>query len=102
MTEKEPGPSLFSMAIVRVAFQVGCFTFLIIIVALIAGLFLDRSLETLPLFTILFLVGSMPLSWILVFWIVNRAKDQLMPSKPAGAAIRTSKAWEDEQSDREE
>lgn len=71
--------SAFNVAVISVAVQVGCLTLVIIFASLILGLFLDRTFETRPLFTILFLVGSMPLTWIGVFWSVNRAKARLNP-----------------------
>jgi F0F1-type ATP synthase assembly protein I len=68
---------VFTFTIAVVALQVGCLTLLLILGALIAGLWLDRTLDTLPIFLIIFLVGSMPLSWVVIFFIVNRAKQRL-------------------------
>lgn len=65
------------MTVAVVALQVGCLTLLIIIGALVAGLWLDRTLDTLPIFLIVFLVGSMPLSWVAIFFVVNRTKGRL-------------------------
>lgn len=42
--------------------QIGCITVIIIAIALGAGVLLDRFLETRPIFTILFLVGSVPVT----------------------------------------
>jgi F0F1-type ATP synthase assembly protein I len=42
--------------------QIGCVTIVIIGLALGAGLLLDRYLETKPIFTILLMVGSVPVS----------------------------------------
>lgn len=42
--------------------QIGCITIIIIAIALGAGFLLDRFLETRPIFTILFLVGSVPVT----------------------------------------
>lgn len=52
---------------------------MLIFLSLVTGLILDRVLDTRPLFTIIFLVGSMPLTWVAVFWVVNRAKHKLDP-----------------------
>lgn len=73
----------FKLTIAIVGLQVGCLTLVIILGALIAGLWLDRTLGTLPIFLIIFLVASMPLSWVAVFYVVNRAKKRLNinPSK---------------------
>jgi F0F1-type ATP synthase assembly protein I len=42
--------------------QIGCITVLIIALALGGGILLDRFLYTRPIFTILFLVGSVPIT----------------------------------------
>lgn len=42
--------------------QIGCLTVLLIAIALGAGFTLDRILDTRPIFTILFLVGSVPIT----------------------------------------
>lgn len=74
----KPAQNIFSKTIITVALQVGCLTLILIVASLIVGLFLDRNLDTLPLFTILFLVGSMPVSWLLVFKVVNKAKNKII------------------------
>jgi hypothetical protein len=94
----KPGSPLITSAVLSIGIQVGCLTFAIIILALVAGLVLDRQLDTLPLFTILFLVGSMPLSWVLVFWLVNRVKAKFIQN-PAASAVHKPSVWEDEKSD---
>jgi F0F1-type ATP synthase assembly protein I len=68
----------FPFPIAFVALQVGCLTLIIILGALILGLWLDRTLDTLPIFLIIFLVGSMPLSWVAVYFVVNRAKKRII------------------------
>ncbi len=79
-SSREAIQQLFNRTLVTVAIQVGCLTLLIIVLALLGGLWLDRTLETLPLFMILFLVGSMPVTWVVIFQVVNRAKKQLDPN----------------------
>lgn len=46
--------------------QVGCITVLMVALALAAGVFLDRFLDTRPVFTILFMVGSVPVTLYLI------------------------------------
>lgn len=94
--DQNPGVSVFSKTVIEVALQVGCLTFALILVSLIIGVWLDRSFDTLPLFTILFLVGSMPVSWVVVFRVVNKAKSKIVPgTAPQGAQT----SMEDENSD---
>jgi F0F1-type ATP synthase assembly protein I len=64
-------------ALISIAVQVGLLTLIVIFASLGGGLLLDELFNTLPLFTILLLVISMPITWVLVFLVVNRAKHQL-------------------------
>lgn len=82
MNQKGMGHTLFTSALLRVALGVGCLTLVIIFASLFLGLWLDRTFDTLPLFTILLLIGSMPLSWVGIFKLVNRAKNQFAPAPP--------------------
>ena len=52
--------------------QVGCITLLIVVAALAGGLWLDKVLDSKPLFTIVLIVGSVPLSLLLTFWMAMR------------------------------
>jgi len=68
-----------NLTLASVAGQVGCLTLVIIFLALFAGLWLDRSLETKPLFTIVFLIGSVPVTLLLMFRVVKAATDRIKP-----------------------
>ncbi|MDI6769653.1 MAG: hypothetical protein QMD04_08260 [Anaerolineales bacterium] len=74
--------SVMSRYLVGVAIQVGCFTFVIVFVALLAGLWLDRAFTTNGMFVILLILASVPLTWVLIFWLVNRAKKQIRDAVP--------------------
>jgi F0F1-type ATP synthase assembly protein I len=67
----------FNMVLATVVGQVGCLTPLILLGALFAGLWLDRQFETKPLFTILFIVGSAPVSVFVLYRIVRAATARL-------------------------
>ena len=64
-----------------VAGHVGCLTLVVIFIALFAGLWLDRYLDTKPLFTILMMIGSMPVTLFLMFRVVKAATDRIKPSQ---------------------
>lgn len=83
----------FNTILATVVGQVGCFTPVIILGALFAGLWLDRQFETKPLFTILFIVGSAPVSVFVLYRIVRAATNRLK----IGRQVKNSK----EDSDRE-
>ncbi len=65
------------MTLAAVVGQVGCITPVILIGALFAGLWLDRQFDTKPLFTILFIVGSAPVSVVILYRIVKSATERL-------------------------
>jgi F0F1-type ATP synthase assembly protein I len=67
----------FNTMLATVVGQVGCLTPLILIGALFAGLWLDRQFDTKPLFTILFIVGSAPISVFVLYKIVRMATAKL-------------------------
>ena len=71
----------FNTILATVVGQVGCFTPLIILGALFAGLWLDHQFETKPLFTILFIVGSAPVSVYVLYRIVRTATARLKIDK---------------------
>ena len=67
----------FNTILATVVGQVGCLTPVILLGALFAGLWLDRQFETKPLFTILFIVGSAPISIFVLYRIVWTATAKL-------------------------
>lgn len=64
---KQKPPDINQTAILAsIVGQVGCITVLIVALALGAGVFLDRFLDTRPVFTILFMVGSVPVTLYII------------------------------------
>jgi len=63
----------FNTILATVVGQVGCLTPIILLSALFMGLWLDRQFETKPLFTILFIIGSAPVSVFVLYRIVQSA-----------------------------
>jgi len=59
------------MALVSV--QAGCLTFAIAGSALLVGLWLDARLGTAPRWTLMILLGSAPLTFGGIFWLIRRA-----------------------------
>jgi hypothetical protein len=60
-----------NMTLALVTGQVGCLTILIIFAALFVGRWLDAQFASSPLFTIVLMVGSVPITLILMFWVVK-------------------------------
>jgi len=69
-----------NLALAAVAGQVGCVTLIIVIVALIAGLWLDNRLDTRPIFMVIFLIGSVPLTVVVMLLIVKSVTARIKPS----------------------
>ena len=78
--------------------EVGCLTLFIVIIALIAGLWLDRTFGTKPMFTLIFLLGSAPFSLFLTFWVATRSIKQMTASQSQGV-VQAHPVKEEEISD---
>ncbi len=81
--QKQPGDRTqyaFNLTLAAVAGQVGCLTLVIIFVALFGGLWLDSRLDTRPIFTLILLLGSVPVTLILMFWVVRKATSHIKPT----------------------
>jgi hypothetical protein len=67
---QERSENALKLVIAGVIGQVGCLTLVIITIALVAGLWLDSQLETRPLFTLVFILGSIPVTLYLMVRLV--------------------------------
>ena len=72
----------FNLLLAAVTGQVGCLTLVIIIAAVLGGMALDARLNTRPWFTVGLLVASIPLSLVLMFFVVRKAVAKLKTSEP--------------------
>ena len=64
--------------------QVSGVTLFIVILALVGGLWLDKVLDSKPLFTIVLVIGSAPLSLCLTYWMAMRAiREMESPTPPS-------------------
>jgi len=70
-----------NLTLASIAGQVGCLTLIIIFLALFAGLWLDRYFDTRPLFTIVLLIGSVPVTLFLMFRVVKAATSRITPAQ---------------------
>jgi F0F1-type ATP synthase assembly protein I len=68
---------------------VGFVTIAIIMGALVLGLFLDNQLGTRPLFTILVLLGSVPLTIFVMFRLALGAMAKMKPDQPTKKEEKT-------------
>lgn len=72
----------YNLTLASVAGQVGCLTMVVIIAALFVGLWLDKTLDTKPLFTLILMIGSVPVTLILMFKIVSTTTKHMKPDQP--------------------
>ena len=99
-TSNQPEPNraqtAVSMKFVTVGGEVGCLTLLIVIVAVFGGIWLDRLLDTKPLFTIILVLGSAPLSLALTFYLAMRAVKNVQSPPSSGGKTPNEKEDEDQ------
>jgi len=70
---------LQNLSIAGIAGQVGCVTVIIVFGSMIAGIWLDRWLGTRPLFTVGLLLGSVPVTIFIMYWLVKSAVAKIQP-----------------------
>jgi formate hydrogenlyase subunit 4 len=69
-----------NLALAAVAGQVGCVTLIIVVVALLAGLWLDNRFSTNHIFLALLLIASVPITVVIMLWIVKSVTARITPS----------------------
>lgn len=79
---KQKKQNTLNLILAAVVGQVGCFTLLIIIVAVLGGMALDARFETKPWFTIGLVVASIPISLLLMFFIARKAIAKIKTTAP--------------------
>jgi len=85
------GPAVASMVS-----QIGCLVIIVVVVALLAGLWLDKLTNTRPLFTIVLLLTSVPVS---LFISVRVALSTAARLAPPPKASKDSSSEEDKSSE---
>jgi F0F1-type ATP synthase assembly protein I len=78
-----------NLALYSVGGQVGCASLIIILIAIFAGIALDKLLGTKPLFTIGLTLGSAPLSLYISYKLAMRAVKDINPQQPAGKQTKS-------------
>lgn len=72
-----------NLALAAVAGQVGCLTLVIVLAAVFGGLWLDSRFDTRPIFTLILVFVSMPITLILMFFIVRGATKKIEKNTPS-------------------
>jgi len=92
MSQVDPKPEdrrqkILNLTLAVVAGQVGCLTLVILLLAVFLGLWLDNQYGTRPTFTIGLLLGSIPVSLLVMFAVV-RAAVRRIKFKPGDETMR--------------
>jgi hypothetical protein len=98
-SEKAPEPAdrnryILNLSLAGVAGQVGCVTVVIVFGSLFAGIGLDRWLHTRPLFTVGLLLGSVPVTIFIMYWLVKIAVAKIQPVVPAQTVRKEKESGE--------
>lgn len=76
-SDKNRAQYAFNLTLAAVAGQVGCLTLVIVLAALFGGLWLDNYFQTRPIFTVVLMVASIPVTLVLMFLVVRAATSRL-------------------------
>jgi len=64
--------------------QMGCLTFVVILITVLAGLWLDNTFHTKPIFTLVLLLAGIPLSVILMVFVGRKTLARLKEQEESG------------------
>jgi hypothetical protein len=81
---------VFNLTLAAVAGQAGCLTLVVIFAALFLGLWLDNLFDTRPLLTVVLMVASVPITLVLMFWMVRKTTARL-----TSGADKEAKSYEE-------
>lgn len=73
MTTRKPTDRAINLALASVAGASGCVTLILVVSALLLGLWLDQQFDTKPIFTIGCIIGSVPITLVVMFRMVLRS-----------------------------
>jgi len=82
--------------------QVSGVTLFIVILALVGGLWLDKALDSKPLFTIVLVIGSAPLSLFLTYWMAMRAIREMELDTPTPPSSGRNVNVQDDKDEKED
>ena len=71
-----------NLTLAGVAGQVGCLTLIIILAAVLGGMWIDARFQTRPVFTMILLITSIPFSLAAMFIVVRAATSKIKTGPP--------------------
>src|SRR5512146_1400851 len=75
----------FNTLLIVLIGQMGCLTLIVIALSVLAGLWLDSSFPTKPIFTLVLLLAGVPVSVILMVFVGRKTLDRFKTQKAAVA-----------------
>lgn len=92
MTSQEPKQDkrqyALNLALAGFTGQVGFLTLGLVVMALLAGLWLDKAFGTRPLFLILLLLGSVPVTIFVMFRVALSFVARIKPASPTAKPLK--------------
>ena len=77
MTTRKPTDRAINLALASVAGASGCVTLVLVMSALLFGLWLDHTFDAKPIFTIVCIVGSVPITLMVMLKMVLQAANTI-------------------------
>ena len=96
---KAPNTRGANLAAAGLAGQIGCVVPIIILGSVLLGLWLDKTLNTGKVITLIMVLGSLPVSIFLTFRLAMRAVKEINQSMQPPASTKPDSPKEDETSD---
>ncbi len=66
----------FNTLLIVLIGQMGCLTLLVIALSVLAGLWLDNSFHTKPIFTLVLLLAGVPVSLVLMLYVARKSVER--------------------------
>ncbi len=76
--------SRFNTLLIVLIGQMGCLTLVVIALSVLAGLWLDNSFHTKPIFTLILLLAGVPVSVLLMVYVGRKTLDRFRLQNAAG------------------
>ncbi len=69
--------NIITTVLIAMVGQVGCVSLVIILLSVVGGLWLDNTLGTKPLFTLILLLAGIPLSVVLMLYVGRKTIEKI-------------------------
>lgn len=73
----------FNTLLIVLIGQMGCLTLLVIALSVLAGLWLDNSFHTKPIFTLVLLLAGVPVSLVLMLYVARKSVERFKSQQAA-------------------